>query len=570
MKKRFVILSIGLLSVCGMLAVRSVPVRASAGDAVAAQKKLVIDSIVNNDMAAAEAACWQLVSQPTPHALHEIVDEAKATGTLSQVRQVFQDMIAARPNDPDVIWLKTGLAIADVHLSDDTAVQVILQDIIARHGSDDRAAEAFTQIAWAYCKLEQRAMALPIYQYTVDAWPQKSRVAYAQQSIATCQIKLGDFAAANKAFDAFVEKFANDADASKLILWTGFCYEDAGQKDKAYDVYGLVVQKYPDTPEAVTAQTRRALASVEAEDPNRMDQDIQTLLTQFAAAQDKAASLHSLADILFWKHVAYAYKPARQSILALIDVYLGEIANYTLATWPQSDWTLWSQRDLAALAVRRGDDSAAEEALQKMLSDHGGDAKLPEAVFEVGEQYWMMAGDERGKSLGGLVKGQTIVIVGPLPALPEKAKAAYSNAKRIWKRIADDLPISSTTPQAVFFFAECCRALGEDQDAMAAYQEVIDLWPDYEYAWMAQDRIVKGYRDMARLGSMSVYDSEVAIAAAYGQMLKLFPNCPAASRASEWLKGRQGKSETQLRQEAAKRQQLMKMVRGNANKGGSK
>jgi tetratricopeptide (TPR) repeat protein len=285
MKKRFIILSIGLLSICSVLAVCSVLGRASQetpsgvtandskanGDAVAAQKKLVIDSIAKGDMVTAEAACWLLVSQPTPVALHEIVEEAKAIVKLSEVRQIYQDMIAARPNDPDVIWLKTGLAIADVHLSDDTAVQAMLQDIIARHGSDDRAAESFNQIAWAYCKLEQRAMALPIYQYTVDSWPQKSRVAYAQQSIATCQIKLGDFAAADKAFDAFVQKFANDADASKLILWTGFCYEDAGQKDKAYDVYGLVVQKYPDTPEAVTAQTRRALASLEAEDPNRMD-----------------------------------------------------------------------------------------------------------------------------------------------------------------------------------------------------------------------------------------------------------------------------------------------------------
>jgi tetratricopeptide (TPR) repeat protein len=222
------------------------------------------------------------------------------------------------------------------------------------------------------------------------------------------------------------------------------------------------------------------------------------------------------------------------------------------------------------LAVRRGDDSAAEEALQKMLSDHAGDTQLPAAVFEVGEQYWAMAGAERAKSFGGLAKGQTIVIVGSLPALPEKATAGYSNAKRIWKRIAEDLPISSTTPQAVFYVAECCRSLGQDQEAMAAYQKVVDQWPSYEYAWMAQDRIVKGYRDMARLGSVSVYESEAAMAAAYGQMLKLFPNCPAASRASDWLKSRQGKSETQLRQEAAQRQQLMKMVRGNANKGGSK
>jgi TolA-binding protein len=544
--------------------------KSSESDAAsAAVKGLVLAYIATDQLSLAEAAIQPLLANPTPHALHEIVEEADTLKKLSEVYQMYQDLIVAKANDPQVIWLKTGLAITSVHIGDDSGVQAMQQEIIAKHGSDDRAAEALGQIAWAYRKLGKYDKALPINQYAVDNWPQKDRAAYSQQGIVACQIALGNIAAADQAVDVLIQKFGKDADASKLVLWSGFAYQDATQKEGAYRTYGQVVQNYPQTPEAVVAQLRRALADVEAEDPNRMGQDIQALITQFTVTEDKGTSLSNVADSLYWKHVDYVGKVDKQSILPSIDSSLQTIAKYILATWPQSDWALSSARNVAVVAAQAGEDSDAEAVVQKMVTDYPTNPKLTEAVFQIGEQYWKMAGVERGKSLG-LAKGQKVVILKKIPDMPEKAKAGYASAKRIWKRIAENLPTSDTTPQAVFFVAECCRALDQNQEAMAGYQKVVDQWPGYEYAWMAQDRIIKGYREMAALGSMSVYDSETAITAAYERMLKLFPNCPAASIAREWLKSRHEKSESQLRKEMAQRQQMMNQIRIRASIGGSK
>ncbi len=356
--------------------------------AVVAAKGLSLVYIATDRLPQAKEAIQPLVDRPTPHELHEIVEEAKTLQKLPQVHQLYQDMVAARPGDPQVIWLKTAMAIASVHLADDTAVEATLANIVANHKSDDRVVEAFGQIAWAYRKLEQYDKALRINQYTVDNWPQKDRVAYAQQGILLCQLELGDFEAADKALDVLVQRFSKDADASELVLWSAFGYDDAGEKEKAYKIYELVVQNYPDTPEAVTAQLRLAVAGVEAEDPSRMEQTIPPLLMQFEPTEDKAASLRYLADALGWKRLAYTEGAARQQdILALIDGYLLAVANYTVATWPESDWAARAQGDQATVAIDRGDDSAAQATIASLKGKHSDDPALAQALYEVGNTY---------------------------------------------------------------------------------------------------------------------------------------------------------------------------------------
>jgi tetratricopeptide (TPR) repeat protein len=99
-----------------------------------------------------------------------------------------------------------GMAIASVHLAEDKAVDAVVRDIITQHGADDRASEALNHIAWAYRKIGRYSEALTIYQYVVNNWPQKDRVVFAQQSIAICQLRLGDRQAADEALQVMLQR----------------------------------------------------------------------------------------------------------------------------------------------------------------------------------------------------------------------------------------------------------------------------------------------------------------------------------------------------------------------------
>jgi tetratricopeptide (TPR) repeat protein len=485
MTKYLVILSAGILCVC------SVPVRASQGDAVAAQKKLVIDSIAKSDIVTAEAACWQLVNAPTPHALHEIVDEADTLNKLPEVRQVFQDMITALPKDPQVIWLKTGLAIADIHLGNDAAAQATLQDIIGKHGSDDRVVEALGQIAWAYRKLQKYDKALSSNQYTVDNWPQKDRAAYAQQGIVLCQIGLGDISAADKALDVLIQKFSRDPDASKIVLWSAFGYDDAGKKDRAYDVYGLVVQSYPNTPEAVTAQARRALASMDAEDPTRMAQDIPTLLTQFAVTQDKGEAVRYLENGLFWKRFGYANQPTKQDIVTLVDGYLETVAKHTVAVWPKTNWALWAERDLGTVAIQRGDDAAAQAAVDSLTADYANSTDTPAALTFLADQAF------------GLKK--------------------FAEADQIYQRICDHWPGGRQALLASAGHAKSCIAQGQDDQGDAIFRKMFVDYADEPSLPEVSVDVAQAYY-VRGIGQLAEFRKDMTTTSRQGQTKQVTPD----------------------------------------------
>ncbi len=127
---------------------------AEADAAFNARKKLPLVYIATDRLPEARDAVQQLLSRYAqheflPHAIHEIVEGAEALLKLAQVRQLFLDMVTAQAGDSQVLWLKMGMAIANVHLAEDKAVDAVLQNIIGQHGADGRAAEALNHIAWA-------------------------------------------------------------------------------------------------------------------------------------------------------------------------------------------------------------------------------------------------------------------------------------------------------------------------------------------------------------------------------------------------------------------------------------
>ena len=351
-----------------------------------ARKKLASVYIATDRLPQAKEAVQQLLSQhAAPEslatAIHEIAEGAKPLLKLPQVRQVYQDMVTAQPGDAQAIWLKMGMAIASAHLAEDQTVDGMLQNIISQHGTDDRAAEALNHIAWAYRKLQRYREALAVYQYVVTNWPQKDRVVFAQQSIAICQLRLGDRQAADAALEVMLQKFGKDENTSRLLLWAGNAYCDDGEFEGGYRLFELVVQNYPDTQEAAEAQIALAITSAQKEDRARFEPTIQALLTRFPPNEVKALGLHNVATTVVWKYMAYASHPPQElNLPESYDKCLLAIANYTMATWPKSDWAMWAQRDLAAVAIRSGDAAAAEAAITQLSTDYADRKETPAAL----------------------------------------------------------------------------------------------------------------------------------------------------------------------------------------------
>jgi TolA-binding protein len=64
-----------------------------------------------------------------------------------------------------------------------------------------------------------------------------------------------------------------------------------------------------------------------------------------------------------------------------------ELHQYVVDKHPKSDEALWCQRDIAFHYIDTANKQAAEEALQKLVTAFAANARLPEALADVGEHY---------------------------------------------------------------------------------------------------------------------------------------------------------------------------------------
>ena len=590
---------------------------AEADAAFTARKKLPLVYIATDRLPQAKDAVQQLLSRYAqyeflPHAIREIVEGAKPLYKL-QVRQLYQDMVAAKPGDSQAIWLKMGVAVASVHLTDDPGTDAVLQDITARHGSDGRAAEALNQIAWACRNLKQYNKALTIYQYAVDNWPQKDRVAFAQHGIVMCQLGLGNPQEADAALDVLIQKFGKDKNASKIILRAGLGYSSAGEVARARKVFELLVQNYPDTQEAVKAQAALAITSVQAEDRNRIEPAVQTLLTKFPPSETKALGLHNVADTLVRKYPAYGERrPTELDIVALLDKCLLVIANYTQATWPGSNWAMWAERDLATVAIQRGDDPNAEAAIGRLTGDYATRKDTPAALYFLGNYCLKANRDDKAEAIYKyLVEKFRSYDLAPLvktslgqmrlrqaddqgaEAIFQEVLTDYANHPRLadavnvmaqeyydyalrlgsgqpgarhgwsdstttyilkaveqWRIITDQLPEDpSITPTAYYWLAEVYYRLSDYSAALESCTQLITRWPSHDKAWVVHVLAFKTYWQQMEEGSLTEGQADVEMERVRSALLEKYPTSPAASAIRQSMQEKQPPAPPRYRQD---------------------
>jgi len=402
-----------------------------------------------------------------------------------------------------------------------------------------------------------------------------------------------------------LQKFAKDKNTSKLLAWAVFEYLQAGETEGAYKVFDLVLQTYPEAPETIGALLSLATAAIQGDDRARIEPTVQTLLTRFAPTEAKASALHTVADMLGWKCRDYGNYPLEeQNLPGICNRCLLAIANYTLATWPKSDWAMWAERDLATAAMHRGDYSSAETAISRLSTDYADRKDTPaalnfladcclalkkdnaaETVYQhVVKEYptydlilltkvglgviQIRQGDDQGaeatfqKILADYANHPRLAEAVNLmaeeyskrafqdppwlpsggPYLSEEAKTYLRKAAEKWDLIVTTLPVHpSITPSAHYDLATTYYYLGEYPKVEKHCSQLRAGWPTDEHAWMTYVLTVKTYQDSLWKGEIRQKECDAKTKLIYDELVSRYPNCPAAPMVRDWL-NRNGRS----------------------------
>ncbi|MCK4914278.1 MAG: tetratricopeptide repeat protein [Planctomycetes bacterium] len=162
--------------------------------------------------------------------------------------------------------------------------------------------------------------------------------------------------------------------------------------------------------------------------------------------------------------------------------------------------------------ARPGRDDEVLAAVDKLLVDFNDHPHLAEAIFSLGEEYYSKA-----RSLEN--EGHTT-----------EAKDYYQKDIAVQQKIIQELP--SYTPRACFGLIACFCHLDEYEKAIKYCREVVDNWPDYEHAPLAQYLIGIYYTNLRNSGRLPEPKVNRLIEQAYKAVIEKYPDCKSAPNAA--------------------------------------
>ena len=262
-------------------------------------KKLPLLYLATNQPTQARAGIETLLNEhgdreDLPHALHEIIEGAKRIDKTAQAGQLCQAILAGEPQHRDSLWLKMGVALANVYLKDDQAVNAVVQSIVAEQADDPWAAEALAQTGWAYDKIKRYDKSRPIYEYVVDNWSQKRRTIHAHTALVRTCIFLKDEQAAQTRLEQLVGRYSKDKDLPGVLTQLCRDYREAKMYQPSRQVSRYVLDNFPESDHCIWAQKDIVLCDIAQRAQEAAIEGAEILKTQFG---DHDGAVWAIGDI---------------------------------------------------------------------------------------------------------------------------------------------------------------------------------------------------------------------------------------------------------------------------------
>lgn len=559
------------------------------------RSKLPIICLAANRQAEAKTATSELLSKHAdreflPHALHEIIEEAKNLQKVELAGQMCQGILAAQPEHLQRLWLEMGVALANVYQGKDQAVEANVKDLIGRHSNNQWAAETLAQIGWAYDKLRQYNKAKPLYEYAVDNWSEKPRAIHAHTALVRDCILLGDDGAARARLEQLVQRYARDSSLPGVLSQIGRDYRQARKYEQSRQVSQYILDNHPNDGHCLWAQRDIVLCDLAMGDHETARVGTQTLLAKYAnhsgaiwAVSEVAEAYsklgrHEEARELFkfnldhyperddniWslrsqisesialkdsggieagiKRLLEDYAGSKNLPMAALHVGRGlleagharaaELFQYVLDKHPDHEQAIFAKVCLGHAQIRLGEEEKAEAIFRTIVTRYAGDVRLAQAVHMMAEGYFdqaVLMERETAERIGSAEYARVIREQGR----SKEVKHLYQRAIEKWQIIIKDLPfLEDVTPGAWYFTGVTYRRhLGEEEKAIPYYEKVVQTWPGYEYAWSAQAMLPVCYENMMRAGRMTPERAEAMMEKAYQVVVDRYPTCSLAEPA---------------------------------------
>ncbi len=337
-----------------------------------------------------------------------------------------------------------------------------------------------------------------IYQQIVNDHPGTEDAFAAQKQLAFLYIAWRRYPQAETAYNQLLANFLGDKDITQAVHDIAYRYRCVNKHEKANELDQYVVATWPDSDYAVLGQMDIAKYYVDQGDETNAEDATAKLLTNYSGHALIARAIHDVAQ-----HYRYTQRYKKANALYQLVV----------ETWPEAEHALWAQADLIKSYLAQGDDTAAEAAVEKLLTNFNESPLIARAIWDTGQYYRDLKKYENANQLYKHVvtnwpKGEHAIWAQADLIKSYLALADAPSAEAAVEKLIADFSWSEHIARAIHDTAWEYRKLANYAKADELDRYVIDRWPEDVQAMWAKMDMAK--TDIA-LGNYAAADKTVDI-----------------------------------------------------------
>jgi TolA-binding protein len=490
--------------------------------ALAAHRNLVISYILAKRDSDAQQKLNQLSTDFSGNSglagtLYEIARVYEHSREFTKAESLYQQIGQQHPSSSEAAKTQINTRKVEVmyHIDEkDGTAPALLDKLIADFNGNSELASALYDIARRYDRAKREQEAGQLYQRITQLDPASPAFSSAQLGVAKVNIygliESGDMSGAAAAINSLVTDFGGHSKLPEALYEIAVRYERANANEQAKNLYQQIGQQYPDSSHGSWAQMdypRLNISSlIESGDYTAAQTAVDNLISGFAGHCYLPKILYSIS--LKYQEIGQ-YEQARSIYQQIARLY------------PESFYASKAQLDIQQCQIlsdiEAGNDSAAQRAIARLVTDFKTHPRLPWALEQIAQTY-----REQSYKLKSQVD-------------PNQARDKIQKAISAYDIIINQIPPSTAVPEACLSSGDCHTKLGEYEMAVSYYQRVVDDYPEHHRAWHAQFMIGRNYELMSEAGLISKPEAEPKIRTAYEQLLQKYPDCKAVKAASAWL-----------------------------------
>ncbi|MCX5637993.1 MAG: tetratricopeptide repeat protein, partial [Planctomycetota bacterium] len=459
-----------------------------------------------NDPNAEAATTKLLTSYPgnvlIARAIHDVAQQYRGTRKYEKANRLYQYVINNWPDAEHALWSQADLIKSHLAEGNDVAAEAAVKKLLTNFNDNPLIARAVWDTGQFYRESKKYEKANELYQHVVKTWPKAEHALWAQADLIKSYLALGDDTAANTAVDRLLTNFNDNPLIARAVWDTGQYYRELKKYEMANKLYQHVVKTSPESEHALWAQADLIKSYLALGDDPNAEVAVKKLLPECAHNKHIARAIHD---------TAWEYRKSGNYGRA------NELDQYVIDHWPADVQVMWAKMDMAKTDIGLGNDAVVEKTIDILIADFNECPELPTAIFMLGEEYYNKDFNTKGD-----------------PNSPDaKPEEYYRKALAVWERIIQKLPPSPTTPQAYWCSAVVySQELGEYQKGIEYYQQIVDNWPNYQYAWHAQFFIGMYYEKLRDSGGIPESEVNPKIEQAYKAVVEKYPDSNSSPHAA--------------------------------------